>query len=69
MKVVYSTRKISDLATQPTIFELKPLEPKKDFLIFEIRMNNTCTCNYKENYLQHKQNPLWQFSRQNLSEQ
>ena len=32
-------------------------------------MNNTFTSNYNENCLQHKQNPLWQFGRQNLSEQ
>ena len=36
---------------------------------FGIGMNKICTCNYKENCLQHKPNPLWQFSRQNLSEQ
>ena len=32
-------------------------------------MNNTFTSNYNENCRQHKQNTLWQFGRQNLSEQ
>ena len=80
MKVVYS-KKISDVATKPTIFERTPTESKKDFMNFfkifhfppEIRMNNTCTCIYtctcNYNCLQHKQNPLWQFSRQNLIKQ
>ena len=32
-------------------------------------MDNNCTCNYNESCLQPKQNPLRNFSRQNLSEQ
>ena len=34
MKNVYSTRKISNLATKSIIFQLKPLEPKKKIVIF-----------------------------------
>ena len=55
-------RKISDVATKPTIFELKPLEPKKICMIFfifqvplETRMNSTCTSNYNESCLHQKQ--------------
>ena len=45
---------------------------KKDFTIFfknlssppELRMNNTCTCNYNENCPQHKPNQLLNLSFQ-----
>ena len=64
MKVAYSKKK-SDVATKPTIFE-PPTKLKKKL---ENRMY-IYTCNYKEHCLQQKQKPLWwQFSRQNLSEQ
>ena len=37
MNFVYITRKISDVATKSTIFELKPLEPKKKFFFESVK--------------------------------
>ena len=70
----FAVKKISDVGTKPTIFEQTSTETKKKFLNFfknlssppELRMNNTCTCNYNENCLQHKQNPLLNLSFQEI---
>ena len=72
MKVVHSTRKISDVATKSSIFELKPPEPKKkryfDFskTIFQVPLETRMisTCNYNE---AAKKTVMWQLSRQSLS--
>ena len=60
-EVLYSTQKISDVATKPKIFEQIPVVPKMIFCIFlnlssprETRINKTCPCNYNQICSQHK---------------
>ena len=63
MKVAYSQRNISNVASTPTNFEQAPVEPEKKrvyvkkIYIFQVppdtRMNNTVN----ENCSQHKKNP------------
>ena len=74
MKVVHTQEKIGDVATKPTIFELKPLEPKKNFSIFfkifqvplETRMNSTC--NYNGSCLKQKKQWWGKFRCGNIAD-